>query len=422
MSFIRCRLIFASLLLCLCVCTSANAIQSDSLQAVVELRDGTNFEGELQNIDRDTAAFIVNGNVKAISVENINRIQYFDQPNEPSAIANSIVLVDGSELFCVAFTIVDRELIAKTETDAEFRIKSRLVDSIHFPSVDPEFKKNWKKIVKEERESDALVVSRDEKLQMIDGIFGDVAAESVSFTVGERTADVKRSRLAGMLFYRRVADELAPSVFVLELKDGSVIEVQSLSIETEKCEVRTVAGADIEVDPATISKLDFSSKREVWLTDLEPATNDWTPLMAGSSVLGSLKKFSMAKIDRGFSGKPLAVMNRGDDGSWERKEFAKGFAIKGGGKLSFLMGRQYQRLTGAIGFDPDANSTGVAKLIIQVDGVNQVEQVLDASEMKKAFPIDIDLNGSDRIVFQIEYHDRRSVGDILHAVDMKLVR
>lgn len=422
MSFVRCRSMLATLLIGLCVCASANAFQSGSLQAVVELRDGTNFEGQLQNIDRDTAAFVVDGNVKAIAVGNINRIQYSSQPAEPSDIANSVVLVDGSEFFCIAFTIVDRELIGKTETDTEFRIKSRLIDSIRFPSVDTEFKKSWKKIVQAQRESDALVVSRDEKLQMIDGIFGDVAAESVSFTVGERTADVKRSRLAGMLFYRRVADELAPSVFVLKMEDGSSVQVQSLKVENEKLEVRTVAGASFAVEPASISSLDFMSKRELWLTDLEPATNDWTPLISGSSVLGSLKKFSMAKIDRGFSGKPLAVMNRDDDGSWERKEFAKGFAIKGGGKLSFLLGRQYQRLTGSIGFDPDANSTGVAKLIIQVDGMDRVEQVLDAAKMKKPFPLDIELNESDRIVFQIEYHDRRSVGDILHAVDMKLVR
>ena len=54
--------------------------------------------------------------------------------------------------------------------------------------------------------------------------------------------------------------------------------------------------------------------------------------------------------------------------------------------------------------------------------MDRVEQVLDAAKMKKPFPLDIELNESDRIVFQIEYHDRRSVGDILHAVDMKLVR
>jgi len=61
-------------------------------------------------------------------------------------------------------------------------------------------------------------------------------------------------------------------------------------------------------------------------------------------------------------------------------------------------------------------------LIVQINGSNRVEKVLDASKMKQPFPINIDLSDADRIVFQVEYHDRRSVGDILHAVDMKLVR
>ena len=273
-----------------------------------------------------------------------------------------------------------------------------------------------------ERESDALVVSRDSKLQMIDGVVGNVSAENVSFTVGERTADVKRSRLAGMLFYRRNTDEFAPSVFVLQLADGSVIEVQSLTIEDDQFAIRSVAGASFTVQPKTISNMDFSSKREMWLTDLDPATNDWTPLLASPNIVGSLKHFSLAKIDKSFNRKPLAILNRGEDESWARKEFAKGFAIKGGGKLSFVLARQFQQLSGTIGFAPDANSTGVVKLIIQVDGANRVEEVLDAAKMKQALPIDIDLNGADRIVFQVEYHDRRSVGDILHAVDMKLIR
>lgn len=422
MSFASWLPIRLPLLLCLCIGPPANAFQSDSLKAVVELRDGSEFEAELQKIDRDTATFLVEGNTKAISVSNINSIEYSDPPGVPSDIANSIVLVDESELFCDTFTVVERELISETESNVKVRIKSRLIDNIRFASVDTEFLKNWATIIKSKRESDALVVSRDQKLQMIEGIVGDVAAESVSFSVGERTADVKRSRLCGMLFYRRVAGELAPPAFVLELEDGSTIQVQTMVIENEKFVVRSVADATFEINPRSISNLDFRSKREMWLTDLEPATNDWTPLMSGSSVLGSLKKFSMAKINRSFSGKPLAIMNHGEDESWNRKEFANGFAIKGGGKLSFLLGKQYQRLTGSIGFDPDANSTGVAKLIIQVDGSNRVEKVLEASEMKSPFHINVDLNEASRIVFQVEYHDRRSVGDILHAVDMKLLR
>jgi len=360
--------------------------------------------------------------VKAFSVETINRIRYIDQQGEPSAIANSIVLIDGSQLFCQAFNVSNRELVAETESGVEMRINTRLIDHVRFVSVDKAIVKNWEATAERQRESDALVVSRDEKLQMIDGIVGDVSAENVSFTVGDRTADVKRNRIAGILFYRRAADDLVPPAFVLKLNDGSSIEVQSLSVEGETYSVRSVAGARFSVAQSSVSKLDFTSQREMWLTDLEPATNDWAPLISGSSILGSLKKFSKAKIDRSFSGKPLGVLIRGENETWERKEFTKGFAIKGGGKLSFLLGRQYQRLTGSIAFDPDANSTGVAKLIVQVDGSNRVEKVLDASVMKGPLSIDLDLNGADRVVFQVGYHDRRSVGDILHAVDMKLTR
>jgi len=279
----RCQTILATALLSLCICVSANAFQSGSVTAVVELGDGSEMEADLQTIDRDTATFSVDGSAKAISVRNINRIRFSDSSNEPSPVAYSIMLVDGTKLSCLAFTVTDRELVAKTESEIGIRISTRLIDHVRFPNIDPEFAKNWEKTVKRQRESDALVVSRDSKLQMIDGIVGDVSAEDVSFTVGDRTANVKRSRLAGMLFYRRATDELAPSVFVLELTDGSAIEVQSLTIKNDHFEVRSVVGSKFVIDPESISNLDFSSKREMWLTDLEPATNDWSPLMSGSS-------------------------------------------------------------------------------------------------------------------------------------------
>ena len=420
MSFNQSQTILASLLLFLIFNTTAFALQSGGFEATVELREGSDFKAELKNVDRDTATFSMDGADKAISIETINRISFSGQSDEPSQIAHAITLADGSKLFCLSFSISDRELIA--ETEIPIRIKTRLIDHIQFPTVDTDFKTNWKKTTALDRESDALVVSRDSKLQMIDGIVGDVSAENVSFTVGERTADVKRSRLAGMLFYRRTTDEFAPSVFVLQLADGSTIEVQSLTIEDGQFAVRSVAGASFKVGPDSVARMDFSSNREMWLTDLDPATNDWSPLLASPNIIGSLKHFSLAKIDKSFNSKPLAILDRGEDESWVRKEFNKGFAIKGGGKLSFVLARQFQHLSGSIAFDPDANSTGVVKLIIQVDGANHVEEVLDAAKMKSAFPIDIDLNDADRIVFQVEYHDRRSVGDILHAVEMKLIR
>jgi len=396
--------------------------QLSGFLAKVELRDGVEFEAELTSISGESTVFSIDGEERTESNGSIGRIRFSDQDAKPSDIAKSVVLVDGTELFCQSISVAERELIAKCDSNVGLKVSTRLVDYVRFSIGNEEFANNWKKTIALKRESDALVVSRDQKLQMIDGLVGDVSAKSVSFTVGERTADVKLSRLSGILFYRRVTDEFAPSAFVLKLTDGSRLQVRSLSREDNSFVVSTIAGAKFRILPEAISSLDFGINREMWLTELDPATNDWDPLMSGASILGNLKRFSLARIDKSFGGKQLTVLHQGDDQSWERRKFSSGFAIKGGGKLSFLLAKQYTRLSGMIAFDPDANSAGVVKLIVQVDGINRVEEVLNASTMKRPFAIDVDLVDSDRIVFQVQYHDRRSVGDILHAVDMKLHR
>lgn len=402
--------------------TKVYAMQSSATQAVFELRDGSEIESKIVSVDSQSVVIESAGETKTLSPDSINKIRLADVRNEPSELAHCVQLVDGSKLFCPFFKVSDRVLSSSTECDISVEVSSRLLDFVRFPNTGDDFIKSWDAISKQQRESDALVVSRDQKLQMVDGIIGDVAAESVSFTVGDRTADVKRNRLSGLLFYRRTTTEFSPAVAALKLIDGSLIEVQSLVNDNGQLKVRSVAGASFLVRRDSVFELDFSLNREMWLTDLEPATNDWVPLLAGSNIVNSLRTFSIARMNKSFSGKPLAILNRGEGESWKREESAKGFAIKGGGKLSFLLANQFQRLTGSIAFDPDTNSAGLVKLMVQVDGVSRVEQILDASKMERPFQLDIDLANAQRLVFEVKYHDRRSVGDILHAVDLKLAR
>ena len=243
--------------------------QSTAFDTIVELRDGTSLEAQLRNIDDDSAVFSIDGDDRTISNDSIDRIRFSELEAKPSDIAKSVVLVDGSKLFCQAIKVGKRELTAKCECDVELKISTRLVDHVCFSVGDDEFADKWNKTTAAKRESDALIVSRDQKLQMIDGVIGDISAESVSFTVGDRTADVQLSRLVGLLFYRRVTDEFAPAAFVLQLIDGSRIEVRSLAVEDNKFLVNTIAGARISVLPDVISSMDFGVNREMWLTELD---------------------------------------------------------------------------------------------------------------------------------------------------------
>ena len=422
MNCLRVCLTVATMLTCICTAKFA-AAQSATQTAVIELNDGSQFDGVMLGLSSDTASFTIAGEAKSFPVDSISQIRFSDQLESSSEFTKRVTFVDGSALICTSVILKDRQLQAKTESGIEFKANSRLLDYVRFSSEPGESLEMWRETANEARESDALIVLKDQKLQAIEGIIGDVSADSVSFTVGERNADVKRSRLSGMLFYRRVTDEFAPPLCTLDLIDGSSIQVRSIDINEKEIKVNSAAGISFSLTADAIVTIDFGSNRHVWLSDLEPATNDWTPLLASPAILDSLKQFSVARIDKSFTGKPLSIlMSDEDSGSVSSKEFSKGFSIKGGGKISFLLSNQYLRLTGSTGFDPNANAAGKVKLIVQIDGKNRIEEVLDAANMERPFEFDIDLSGADRIVFQVDYFDRRAVGDILHAVDMKLHR
>lgn len=414
-------LIHSTLILAACAVTTL-AQESNALEASVELSDGTQLNGILWSVDSDVASLEIDGDAKTFSVKQINQIQLGGSSESPPLNSKIVALIDGSRIHCSAVTLDGRTLKATTETGVEFSLQSRLVDFVRF-SAEDDIANLWADAIKLERTSDALMVVRDQKLQAIEGVIGSVSKKEVSFTVGERTAGVRRDRLSGMLFYRRGSNDYAPPFCVLSTLDESIIQVRSIAVKDGKFEVNSVAGLSITIAPDTVSRINFAANRSVWLTDLDPATNDWSPLISSQSILGSLKQFSIARMDKSFSGKTLTVLTTDpDSGDRHQEEHSKGFAIKGGGKLSFLLAKQYRQLKGLVAFDPEANATGKVKFIVQVDGTNRIEEVLDASAMQKPLEVDVDLDGADRIVFQVDYFDRRSVGDILHAVDMQLGR
>lgn len=86
------------------------------------------------------------------------------------------------------------------------------------------------------------------------------------------------------------------------------------------------------------------------------------------------------------------------------------------------MKRKFRKLTGWVGFDPSANPSGIVLFKIIVDGKVKVEQELVSREMNNPVELNVEITNADRIVFQVDYHDGRSIGDQLHLVNLKVSR
>jgi len=236
-------------------------------------------------------------------------------------------------------------------------------------------------------------------------VLGDVTEKTVSFTVGDQTAEVKRNRITSLIFYNRLGDVEARAVGTVGLSGGSEIEFCSIAFGEDQFTITSVGGLKLTLDRDFVRHIDFGSARFQWLSDLDPTTNDWEPLLASPRIAGSLRRFSVARLNKSFMNRPLSVVATGSDPAQQpvRREFDHGIAIKGGGKIA-----------------------GKVRFVVRVEGQTRLNQVLTASEMEQSIDFDVDLKIGDslakRVVILIDYEDRRSIGDVLHIVDTKLHR
>lgn len=416
-----------SILFTTCDLASQANAQSSPLNSRIEESSGSTFNATLIAFDADQLTVQTDSQLTTLPYSEIARIILQGEPTTFAGMLR-VNLIDQSELACSSVTMNDGSVMITTDCGVEATIKSRFVDSVRLFPISAAMESEWKSAVEQPRESDAILFAKEGSFQMIDGVLENVKPETVAFTIGDRTAEIKRAKLSTLLFYRRLRREFESPVASVSLVDGSSINVQSIQLiqdgVSDEFELTTVSGSRIRVPAIKVVEFDFGGNRFVWLSDLDPVSNDWSPIIASPSIANSLARFSTARIDRSFGDRPLvlAVNAKDGSGSTENQTFERGFAIKGGGKLSFSLAGQYKKLTGKIGFDPNANPSGNVRLIVQLDGRIAVDEVLDAEKMTGPFQLDLDLESVQRLVFRIDYNDRRSIGDVLHAVDVKLTR
>ncbi len=402
--------------------------QQEELFPQISFTDGTQSSAKFLSMDDNSIVIETADQQQTRSLESISKLVFIDSQPDSPAVAMELRLLDGSRLQAQSFVCVKGSIRLQLACGVETELKSRQVDYLKFKQLEPSIDSELKALVSQKRTADALVVLKDDKLSTIDGVLGDVTEKTVSFTVGDQTAEVKRNRITSLIFYNRLGAVEARAVGTVGLAGGSEIEFRNIAFGDDQFAITSVGGLKLTLDRDFVRHIDFGSARFQWLSDLDPTTNDWEPLLASPRIAGSLRRFSVARLNKSFMNRPLSVVATGSDPSQQpvRREFDHGIAIKGGGKIAFPLAGRYRQLTGQIGFDPDANTSGKVRFVIQVEGQTRFNQVLTASEMEQSIDFDVDLQTGDslakRVVILIDYEDRRSIGDVLHIVDTKLHR
>ena len=418
------------------------AVVANRLPAVVELTDGSSVKGYINSIGETDVELSVSQDsqgsqdsvdplnlsfkqITSLNFQNSNaRAASTDQESQSQGVVS---FVDGSQAYFGSIGILKGIATITTVAGVSIRANVSNLKTISFLGNESgsEQKKQWAKLLNETLPtSDAIVVSKNSTLQLIEGIVGDVSDQHLTFSIESRTAEVALEKIKGVVFYRAEREFTEPTC-LLTLTDASRFQIRKIALDRSNLNLTSIGGLQFTIDANQLQRMDFSIGRSVYLSDLIPSTNTWTPLLASTNILEPLKALRIAKFNTDFRGQPLMITNTPDSGLGylvETVAYEKGIAISGGGRVVFALNKQFKQLSGLVSFQPKAHPSSVVRFVVKTDGQTAISEAMKADEILQPIALDLDVSTTDRISFSVEYEDGRSAGDVLHLVDFKVSR
>ncbi len=401
--------------------------QSPPVDMEIQLTSGRIIRATILDITNDEVLISTDKAKEILSFDDINQIRL--DPVPPAAFrADFLVLLqDATKLYLDQISMSKNEVRLELVGGSSAKCKLRDVAWLRRKPVesDAELENRWQHLLEEDFSSDAIVVDQDGVLESIEGVIGDVKDNKVSFTIGDRTANVALEKVFALVYYRPSAQNSFSPICNATLRSGSSLAVEELGWSTNQVALRTPTGLELFVPVAEIATIDFAVGRELFLDMLKPASNQWEPLIANAATVDLLRQLNIAKINKSFSDGPLElanIQNRGGSSAERSQQFEHGFAIRGGGKLAFVLDDSYRVLKGLVGFAPQANRQGEVMLTVRVDGRVALQKQLTNDRTSQPLELDIDISGAQRLVFQVDYCDGRSIGDQIHMVNLRVAK
>lgn len=268
---------------------------------------------------------------------------------------------------------------------------------------------DWARILETDAAADLIVIRKKESLDYQAGVLGDVTDTIVGFKLDDERIDVKRTKVAGLVYYHAAGKKLPASHGQLRDAAGSRLEIAEVSLEAETLRVKTPAGFEAAVPLETLAAF---TGRVQYLSDLEPVSASWRPLVAAAGQPTSAETFFRPRRDQAIDGGALRL-----DGH----AFAKGLSMVSRTEMVYrLPPGQFKRLKALAGIDDCARPAGNARLEIWGDKRKLLETDLRGDQ--PPVPVDVDLTGVGRLRIVADFGAEAEIMDVVDLCDARILQ
>jgi NPCBM/NEW2 domain-containing protein len=392
--------------------------------------DGTAVKGQLTDWQADQLNFTTASGDAKIAAAELLSVQF--APTPPADPKQPIVeLVGGTILPISAFQISDGKasvtLSSPTANDAKpVSIPLPLVRSVRLQPLDETTLPQWDEVRAKKLPGDVLVVMKrsGKSLDYMEGMIGKVTDEEVEFSVDDKLNHVARPKVAGLIYYRGGAPTEQPSKCVLQGPHGLRIAASAVRADGSNLQITTAERLPLTWPIADIAAADYSAGKLVYLSDLEPASQSWQPLVGLPAAATRAAQYGQPRRDHSAVGGPLTV-RMPDDGSTTNRApavqtFPKGLAIRSRSELTYRLPNGYTRLLTIAGIEPTTRTNGNVVLSIYGDDNMLVEASVSGKDAP--LPIDVNIQGLKRLRIVVDYGQNLDTGDWLNLCNARIVK
>lgn len=376
----------------------------------LQTTDGQTYYGNLVGLDGKGVAFETPQERLTIPLSRLSDVSRVNKPAAPAAKpAVWIELIDGSQLVAAKYTVAERVASIQLTDGKAAELPTAAISYVRFQQFSGELASQWAQIAGGEANGDLIVVHKKGALDYQAGVLGDITVTTVAFTLDDELLSVKRSRVAGLAYYHAAGKELAGSICQLVDVSGSRLEVAAAKLAKGALEVTTPAGLKREVPLAQLSAI---TARVQYLSDLEPESATWTAYLSGPNSPDSVKEWFRPRFNEAVDGGELKIGGT---------VFAKGVAMYSRTELVYrLPPGQFKRLTALAGIDSRARPGGAVRLAIYGDDRVLLES--DVTGTQEPLPINLELNGVNRLKIVADFGPTGEVMDLFDLCDARILQ
>jgi NPCBM/NEW2 domain len=391
--------------------------------------DGTVVAGRLQDWSAEQIVISSASGRQTIAAADLLSVDFARLPTADSG-QPIVELADGSHLPIAEFAVIGAlakarlQIPAPTESQ-NISIPLENVLAVRLQPLEPAVLPQWQEIRKLALPSDLIVVAKrgGKSLDHLECVLGEVTDKEVVCQLEGKEVQVPRAKVAGLIYYRAEHGPAAVPKALVSGSDGLRIAAQSFRWNDDTLEIKTGAGPRIAWPLANVASVDLSAGKLVVLSDLEPQSVKWQPLVVLPAAASLAAKFGQPHVNQSASGGQLTLTYPEPNsavGTAQVKTFGKGLAIRSRSEIVYRLPAGYHRFLAEAGIDPAAAATGNVLLRILADDRLLIEQAIDGSDAP--LPIDLDVTGVKRLKIVVDYGKNLDTGDWLNLCNLRIVK